>query len=78
MMVQLDILRWWNGRHVALKMLYRKMYEFESRLEDLEEVRQKSNLSHVQKSLCKFCSNRYWFTGHQVGQNITSFFSLGW
>jgi len=44
----------------------------------LEEVRQKSNFSHVQKTLCKFCSNRYWLTSHQVGQNITSSFSLGW
>ena len=24
--------RWWNGRHEGLKILYRKMYEFESRL----------------------------------------------
>ena len=26
--------RWWNGRHEGLKILYRKMYEFESRLGD--------------------------------------------
>jgi predicted heme/steroid binding protein len=26
--------RWWNGRHEGLKILYRKVYEFESRLGD--------------------------------------------
>ena len=34
------ILRWWNGIHDGLKIRWRKPYEFESRLEDLEEVRQ--------------------------------------
>jgi len=30
------ILRWWNGIHDGLKIRWRKPYEFESRLEDLE------------------------------------------
>ncbi len=34
------ILRWWNGRHDRLKICYRKVYEFESRLEDFGLVAQ--------------------------------------
>ena len=54
--------RWWNGRHEGLKILYRKMYEFESRLGD-----------RVGSSVEEQCP----FKALVVGSNPTQPISLG-